>query len=287
MRRFVAGVDRGQGTLFPERLEDWIGEDNAVRVIDVFVEELDLVLHRRHGRAPAMPTPRGRATARSSRICWYRSIATTCRFIGRARSTLGMGSTSTARRCAIGLDKRLGCSIRSSRHSAARVAAEKSTATTRRSPCWRPALGGLRPDGSGSMSATTDHSAGRIRQPPPTSTAPIAVASTRRGTWRSSLDSFRPTAMAGSRRSTISRAPIRARSPKWRAGHCRRKFFDVWETTSVLVGSCIPRMVVVHNPGATNPMPLAVLPAQDEYIARAVDDEAYQLDRVDGALSMT
>jgi transposase len=35
-------VDREQGTLFPERLEDWIGEDNAVRVIDVFVDELDL-----------------------------------------------------------------------------------------------------------------------------------------------------------------------------------------------------------------------------------------------------
>ncbi len=42
MRRFVEGLDRGQSTLFPERLEDWIGEDNAVRVIDVFVEELDL-----------------------------------------------------------------------------------------------------------------------------------------------------------------------------------------------------------------------------------------------------
>src|SRR6202162_2023211 len=42
MRRFVEGMDRGQSTLFPERLEDWIGEDNAVRVIDVFVEELDL-----------------------------------------------------------------------------------------------------------------------------------------------------------------------------------------------------------------------------------------------------
>ena len=39
MRRFVEGLDRGQSTLFPERLEDWIGEDNAVRVIDVFVEE--------------------------------------------------------------------------------------------------------------------------------------------------------------------------------------------------------------------------------------------------------
>ena len=42
MRRFVEGIDRGQTTLFPECLEDWIGEDNPVRVVDVFVEELDL-----------------------------------------------------------------------------------------------------------------------------------------------------------------------------------------------------------------------------------------------------
>ena len=42
MRRFVEGVDRGQTTLFPECLEDWIGEDNPVRVVDVFVEELNL-----------------------------------------------------------------------------------------------------------------------------------------------------------------------------------------------------------------------------------------------------
>src|SRR5450756_2201549 len=42
MRRFVEGADRGQSTLFPERVEDWIGEDNPVRVIDVFVDELDL-----------------------------------------------------------------------------------------------------------------------------------------------------------------------------------------------------------------------------------------------------
>jgi hypothetical protein len=34
MERFVEGVDRGQGTLFPERLEDWIGADNPVRVIE-------------------------------------------------------------------------------------------------------------------------------------------------------------------------------------------------------------------------------------------------------------
>ena len=42
MKRFVEGVDRNQSTLFPECLEDWIGADNSVRVIDVFVDELDL-----------------------------------------------------------------------------------------------------------------------------------------------------------------------------------------------------------------------------------------------------
>ena len=42
MKRLVEGPARGQSTLFPECLEDWIGEDNPVRVIDVFVEELDL-----------------------------------------------------------------------------------------------------------------------------------------------------------------------------------------------------------------------------------------------------
>src|SRR3954449_57383 len=42
MRRFVEGTDRGQSALFPECLEDWIGEDNPVRVIDVFVDGLDL-----------------------------------------------------------------------------------------------------------------------------------------------------------------------------------------------------------------------------------------------------
>jgi transposase len=42
MKRFIEGVDRGQSTLFPERLEDWVEEDNGVRVIDVFVEGLDL-----------------------------------------------------------------------------------------------------------------------------------------------------------------------------------------------------------------------------------------------------
>jgi transposase len=42
MKRFVEGTDRGQSTLFPECLEDWIDENNPVQVIDVFVDELDL-----------------------------------------------------------------------------------------------------------------------------------------------------------------------------------------------------------------------------------------------------
>src|ERR671911_1474603 len=42
MRRFVEGVHRSQTTLFPESLEDWVSDDNPVRVIDAFVDALDL-----------------------------------------------------------------------------------------------------------------------------------------------------------------------------------------------------------------------------------------------------
>jgi transposase len=52
MKRFVEGTDRGQSTLFPECLEDWIDENNPVRVIDVFVDELDLAELGFDGVAP-------------------------------------------------------------------------------------------------------------------------------------------------------------------------------------------------------------------------------------------
>src|SRR6266702_1481109 len=52
MKRFVEGTDRSQTTLFPECLEDWICEDNPVRVIDVFVDELDLADLRFEGVDP-------------------------------------------------------------------------------------------------------------------------------------------------------------------------------------------------------------------------------------------
>ena len=42
MKRFVEGEDRTQSTLFPERLDDYIGEENPVRVIEAFIDELDL-----------------------------------------------------------------------------------------------------------------------------------------------------------------------------------------------------------------------------------------------------
>lgn len=42
MSGFIVGDDRMQATLFPERLDDYIAEDSAVRVIDVFIDDLDI-----------------------------------------------------------------------------------------------------------------------------------------------------------------------------------------------------------------------------------------------------
>ncbi|WP_418315762.1 IS1182 family transposase [Piscinibacter sakaiensis] len=57
MGRYVEGQDRTQSVLFPEQLDDWIHEDNTVRVIDVFVDELDL---RKLGFDRANPAETGR-----------------------------------------------------------------------------------------------------------------------------------------------------------------------------------------------------------------------------------
>jgi len=42
MSGFIVGDDRTRATLFPERLDDYIAEDSAVRVIDVFIDDLDI-----------------------------------------------------------------------------------------------------------------------------------------------------------------------------------------------------------------------------------------------------
>jgi len=43
MTRYIQGEDRSQVELLPECLDDFVAEDNPVRVIDVFVDELDLL----------------------------------------------------------------------------------------------------------------------------------------------------------------------------------------------------------------------------------------------------
>ncbi len=42
MSGFIEGEDRHQATLFPERLDDYVAEDSSVRVIDVFIDDLDI-----------------------------------------------------------------------------------------------------------------------------------------------------------------------------------------------------------------------------------------------------
>jgi transposase len=42
MKRFIEGRDRAQSTLFPERLDGAIDADNPVRVVDAFIDTLDL-----------------------------------------------------------------------------------------------------------------------------------------------------------------------------------------------------------------------------------------------------
>jgi transposase len=57
MKRFIEGEDRSQSTLFPERLDDYIAEDNAVRLVDAFVDGLDL---KQLGFDRAEPSATGR-----------------------------------------------------------------------------------------------------------------------------------------------------------------------------------------------------------------------------------
>ncbi|MGH8306767.1 MAG: IS1182 family transposase [Gammaproteobacteria bacterium] len=53
MKRFITSEDRSQTLLFPERLDDYIDEENPVRVVEVFVEELDLAALGFDGAMPA------------------------------------------------------------------------------------------------------------------------------------------------------------------------------------------------------------------------------------------
>ena len=53
MKRFVEGDDRKQVVLLPECVDDNFGEDNPIRVVDAFVDELDLPALGFKGATPA------------------------------------------------------------------------------------------------------------------------------------------------------------------------------------------------------------------------------------------
>src|ERR687893_2706818 len=57
MKRFVEGEDRRQATLLPECLDDYVAEDNPVRVVEAFTGELDLAAL---GFAGVVPEATGR-----------------------------------------------------------------------------------------------------------------------------------------------------------------------------------------------------------------------------------
>src|ERR1700751_6093314 len=57
VKRFVEGQERAQLILLPECLDDFVGEDNPVRVVDAFIEELDLAVL---GFAGVVPEATGR-----------------------------------------------------------------------------------------------------------------------------------------------------------------------------------------------------------------------------------
>ena len=65
MKRFIEGEDRSRVTLLPECLDDFIAEDNPVRVVDAFVEELDLQGLGFDGAQPAETGAERRTTRRS------------------------------------------------------------------------------------------------------------------------------------------------------------------------------------------------------------------------------
>jgi hypothetical protein len=73
MSGFIEGVARDRASLFPERLEDWVDEDHPVRVIDLFVEDLDLpglgfdrTAAARTGRPSGGPAPHSSSSVAGS-----------------------------------------------------------------------------------------------------------------------------------------------------------------------------------------------------------------------------
>jgi len=66
MTRFIEGENRFQATLFPQRLDEYIADDNPVRVIEAFVNRLDL---KDLGFERAEPSEMGRPAYDAEDLC--------------------------------------------------------------------------------------------------------------------------------------------------------------------------------------------------------------------------
>jgi len=75
MKRFVEGADRELSTLLPECLDEWVEESNSVRVIDCFVDALDLADLGFEGVEPVIGEQRkSSATAKMTRLTLNASL---------------------------------------------------------------------------------------------------------------------------------------------------------------------------------------------------------------------
>ena len=72
MKRFIEGESRTQSTLLPECLDDYIADTNPVRVVDVFVDELNLGQSGFDGVDPAATGRPGLSPGHSSEVIHLR-----------------------------------------------------------------------------------------------------------------------------------------------------------------------------------------------------------------------
>jgi hypothetical protein len=84
MKRLVECEDRNQITLLPERLDDYVAEDNSVRVIDAFIDVLDLTGLGFEGVAPAAVT-QGRVSRFKDKVAAVKAQMQRLKQIGQQR----------------------------------------------------------------------------------------------------------------------------------------------------------------------------------------------------------
>jgi transposase len=92
MKRFIEGEDRSQVTLLPDCLDDYIGQDNPVRVVDAFVEELEL---RDLGFESAEPAVTGRPSYHPAVLLKIYIYATSTAFSPAAAWSARRSATSS------------------------------------------------------------------------------------------------------------------------------------------------------------------------------------------------